>query len=388
MSARPLPEKFLVAFSFAGEQRELVRSIAEAVEQKLGEGTVFLDEWFEHYLAGADADLKLQGIYGAQCALAVVCVSERYGGKAWTQAEHEAIRGRLMQSRASNDPLDRESILPIRVGDGEVPGIPPFTTIVPDVRERPVEEAAQLVINRLRLIVPGLEIKSDEPPIDPSWPDLPPKLIWPMADHDGVRRAFATLLTCDSPWRFLPVRGPTETGKSHITKQMLANALLMPDVACGRFDFKGGIDMDSEVRAFVQELGVPEPPPSALINERLGQILGALVERRHPALLVFDTYEAAGQHQQDWVQKELLIRLIRAPWLRVVIAGQRVPESVGAIWSSVAHAAIELKPPPPGEWFDYGRQHQPDLKLEEVETACRLAKDKASLLSQLLGPAT
>ncbi len=386
MSARPLPDKFLVAFSFAGEQRELVRSIAEAVETRLGVGTVFLDEWYEHYLAGADADLKLQGIYGRRCALAVVCLSERYGGKPWTQAEHEAIRARLMQSRGLSDERERESILPIRVGDGEVPGIL-FNTIAPDVRKRTSEEAAQLIINRLQLVVPELEIDPAKPGADISWPEAPPDLVWPMADHSGVREVFATLLTRDAPWRFLPVRGPTETGKSHITKQMLANALLMPNVACGRFDFKGGIDMDAEVRPFVQELGVSLPPPSALINERLGQILGALVERRHPALLVFDTYEAAGQPQQDWVQKELLIRLIRAPWLRVVIAGHRVPESVGAIWGSVAHAAIDLKPPPPGEWFDYGRQHQPDLKLEEVETACRLAKDKASLLSQLLGPA-
>ena len=41
--ARPLPDKFLVAFSFAGEQRDLVRAIAEAVEQELGGGTVFFD---------------------------------------------------------------------------------------------------------------------------------------------------------------------------------------------------------------------------------------------------------------------------------------------------------------------------------------------------------
>ena len=68
MPARPLPDKFLVAFSLAGEQRELVRAIAEAVETQLGPGTVFFDEWFEHHLAGADADLKLQKIYGEQCA--------------------------------------------------------------------------------------------------------------------------------------------------------------------------------------------------------------------------------------------------------------------------------------------------------------------------------
>ena len=75
--ARQVPEKFHVAISFAGEQRELVRQIAEAVERCLGRGTVFFDEWFEPYLAGADADLKLQKIYGERCALAVVCVAKR-----------------------------------------------------------------------------------------------------------------------------------------------------------------------------------------------------------------------------------------------------------------------------------------------------------------------
>ena len=81
MPTRDVPERFLVAFSLAGEQRDLVRTIAEAVENKLGCGAVFLDEWFEHYIAGDDADLKLQDIYGRRCDLAVVCVSEL-----WVQA--------------------------------------------------------------------------------------------------------------------------------------------------------------------------------------------------------------------------------------------------------------------------------------------------------------
>jgi hypothetical protein len=60
-TVRPVPEKFLVAFSFAGEQRDLVRRIAEAVEQRLGRGTVFFDEWYEHYLAGAASDVIESG---------------------------------------------------------------------------------------------------------------------------------------------------------------------------------------------------------------------------------------------------------------------------------------------------------------------------------------
>ena len=180
MSARPLPEKFLVAFSFAGEQRDLVRSIAETVEQALGRGQVFFDEWYEHYLAGDDADLKLQEIYGESCALSVVCVAERYGQKPWTRSEHRVIRARQMRASEREDEL---SILPIRVGEGDVPGIP-FNSIVPDVRTRPPVDAAALVLERLYLVRPDLRPSAKAPE---GWPDSPPSLLWPMADHSDVR---------------------------------------------------------------------------------------------------------------------------------------------------------------------------------------------------------
>ncbi len=151
-SLRHLPEKFIVAFSFAGEERGLVRAVAGTVEARLGKETVFLDEWFEHYLAGSDADLKLQEIYGKRCELVVICVSEKYGGKPWALAEHEAIRARLMQARASPDERDRDRILPIRVGDGNVKGIH-LTTIVPDVRSRTPDAIADLVLARLEVVL-------------------------------------------------------------------------------------------------------------------------------------------------------------------------------------------------------------------------------------------
>jgi hypothetical protein len=73
--------------------------------------------------------------------------------------------------------------------------------------------------------------------------------------------------------------------------------------------------------------------------------------------------------------------------LRVVIAGQEAPESNGAVWEADASPPISLSPPPPEDWFDYGKKHRPGLTLTDVETACRLACHKASLLAQLLGPA-
>jgi hypothetical protein len=381
MPLRRPPESFQVAFSFAGEQRDLVRAVAETVEMQLGSPNVFFDEWFEHYIAGDDADLKLQEIYGEGCVLVVVCVSARYGGKPWTLAEHAAIRARQMKSRTSGDKQDRLGILPIRVGEGDVEGIL-FNTIVPDIRNRTVAEAAELIIERLRLVSPMLR-KDVLAGLD--WPEQPPTVRWPMADHSEVRTAFECLLTRTSPWRALLVCGPSEAGKSHITRQILGNALRVPDLACGRFDFKGTTDMDAELRAFVQQLDVALPSTGQRLNERLGHVLDALKRRAHPVLLVFDTYEAAGE-AQDWMEKQLLSTLIRANWLRVVIAGQRVPDRASAIWESDAAPLITLKPPPPSDWLEYARQHHADLTLEDVEKICRLAANKASTLHQLFGP--
>ena len=84
-NATPATREVLGCILLCGEQRELVRAVAEAVEKELGSGTVFLDEWFEYYIAGADGDLRLQSIYGEMCELVVVCVSNQYGGKPWTR---------------------------------------------------------------------------------------------------------------------------------------------------------------------------------------------------------------------------------------------------------------------------------------------------------------
>ncbi|QKS29364.1 MAG: hypothetical protein HT579_10875 [Candidatus Accumulibacter similis] len=78
MPERPVPQESCVALSLAGDQRELVQAIAQAVEDRLGRGRVFLEEWFEHYIAGDDADLKLQEIYARRCQLPVVCVSRQH----------------------------------------------------------------------------------------------------------------------------------------------------------------------------------------------------------------------------------------------------------------------------------------------------------------------
>ncbi|HTJ55764.1 MAG TPA: TIR domain-containing protein, partial [Nitrosospira sp.] len=317
MISRNLPEKFLVAFSFAGEQRELVKAIAEAVEKRLGRSTVFFDEWYEHYIAGHDADLRLQKIYIDGCLLAIVCVSERYGNKPWTRAEHRAIRARQMKAETLNDEQSKYQILPIRVGDGEVEGIL-FNTIVPDVRTRRVSRIVQLIIDRLQLISSDDIPEYDASAVKTFWPETVPALYWPMANHKGVRDAFSTLLRRDVPRRFLPLRGTSESGKSHITWQMFDNVRHVLELPCGRFDFKGTTTIDEEMQTFSADLNMRPPPAGLRLTERFSHLLNTLKQSARPALLIFDTYEVASNEAQGWVERQLLPSLIRATWLRVV----------------------------------------------------------------------
>jgi hypothetical protein len=378
MSARNVPTRFAVAFSLAGEQRQLVLPVVQEVEAVLGRSAVFYDDWYEHWIAGNDADLLLQQIYGEMSDLVVVCISGNYGSKPWTRTEHRAIRARIMNSSSK---AERREILPLRFGDGEVEGVL-LNEVVPDLRKRPPTEAAELIIARLNLVRGPAEGSA---PADIQWPVDAPVLQWPIADHREPRAAFATVLTAASPVRALLIQGPSETGKTHMSKQMTRNVIGLPGMTCGRFDFKGTTNMNVEVEAFSEPLGI-EPPEGNTLNERLGKIFKELRRRAQPTVFIFDAYESAGD-VQAWIEGVLLQYLVSATWLRVVVIGQSVPIRAGTTWESIAANTIRLQAPGLDDWFQYGREHRGmEVEREFVAKAHHLADGKASLLATLLGP--
>jgi hypothetical protein len=278
---------------------------------------------------------------------------------------------------------DRHCIFPVRVGEGDVEGVL-LNDIVPDIRDKTPAEAAELIVGRLRL---ARGSTGDMESAVARWPRDVPTLQWPMADHGEARTVFARLLCEASPERVLLVRGVSETGKSHMSRQIIRNAMRLPGVLSGRFDFKGTTSMGVEVQAFAGPLGI-EPPAGQTLNEQLAKILTKLRRLAQPTLLVFDTYEAAGE-TKDWIESVLLPHLVSARWLRVVIIGQSVPTRGGSTWESVAANTLTLQLPGPEDWLVYGRANRGDIvNLEFVTQAHLLGGGKASVLASLLGPAS
>lgn len=62
----------------------------------------------------------------------------------------------------------------------------------------------------------------------------------------------------------------------------------------------------------------------------------------HPLLFAFDTYEQCAQEVQSWVL-QLLTEVSRNSHLRIVISGQKIPDSNNIQWGDCCHS-LELKP--------------------------------------------
>lgn len=104
---------FLVAFSFPGEARYRIARIATILEEGLGSGSVFYDEWYKAELAGPNLDLHLQDVY-TRAELVVVCLCAGYERKEWCGLEWRAIRD-LIKRR-------QDKVMFLRLDDAPVAG--------------------------------------------------------------------------------------------------------------------------------------------------------------------------------------------------------------------------------------------------------------------------
>jgi RES domain-containing protein len=139
---------YIVALSFAGEQREYVQDVADYLRRH-GVG-VFFDAYELARLAGRDLETELKTIYGTQSSCTVVFVSDAYKRKQWAQLE---LRCALEASREG-----QAILVPVRLEDTDLAELPSTISYVNAV------ELSPPALGRILL-----ETLSTLRPIDTSW---------------------------------------------------------------------------------------------------------------------------------------------------------------------------------------------------------------------------
>lgn len=109
-------KRYDVVISFAGEDREYAEALADALTRR--GVAVFYDKYEEATLWGKNLYTHLSDVYQNQARYCVMFLSQHYAKKAWTNHEREAAQARAFQEHA-------EYILPVRLDDTAIPGIPP-----------------------------------------------------------------------------------------------------------------------------------------------------------------------------------------------------------------------------------------------------------------------
>ena len=138
--------RFAVAFSYAGEDRDRVAPLAEALAERFGRQRVLYDRFHEAEFARPNLDLYLPALYRDQSELIVVLLSPEYPRKAWCGLELRWIRQLLLGPGS-------ERILLLSLGNpGDLSGLGLLPTDgYLEVSRRPTAEVVARILERLAL---------------------------------------------------------------------------------------------------------------------------------------------------------------------------------------------------------------------------------------------
>jgi hypothetical protein len=132
-------EKYDIAISFAGEDRILAEEIANKLKSK--EISVFYDTFEQDKLWGKNLYDYLSEVYREKSKFCLMLLSKHYKDKLWTNHERKSAQARAFRE-------NREYILPIKIDDTEILGIPETVGYL-DIRNHKVDDIIELIMKKL-----------------------------------------------------------------------------------------------------------------------------------------------------------------------------------------------------------------------------------------------
>lgn len=170
------PKLYDVALSFASEDREKARSLADALKN-VGLN-VFFDEWAGEELWGRNLHEYLTKIYN-ETTLTILVVSSSYSQKQWTRTELKSLLNSAVHS-------PYYSILPVKVDDSPLPPELLSITYI-DLKNTSYDEFARLVTKKLESIMPKHKVSSE--------PEVKTYHVIPRFNDWAVKRSGASRAT-------------------------------------------------------------------------------------------------------------------------------------------------------------------------------------------------
>jgi len=131
--------KYDVALSFAGEDREYVKKVADILEKNGVK--VFYDSFETVNLWGKDLGIHFDFVYRNSAKYCILFISKYYKDKLWTSYEIKSAISRAIES-------NEEYILPARFDDTDLPGLRPTLGFI-DLRKYDLKEFAELILRKI-----------------------------------------------------------------------------------------------------------------------------------------------------------------------------------------------------------------------------------------------
>lgn len=142
VESEPKPDQtFDVAVSFAGTERQIAEEIATRVRE--AGFRVFYDNFYPEQLWGEDLVAFFDKVYRKNFRFCVTLISKEYAERIWTTHERRSATARALTEKGNS------YILPVRIDDTDIDGLPPTVGHV-SLRERTPAEIAELLVIKLR----------------------------------------------------------------------------------------------------------------------------------------------------------------------------------------------------------------------------------------------
>ena len=147
-------QEYDVALSFAGEDRKHAKELADLL--KTHGYSCFYDENELPNLWGKNLYDYLSSVYKDRARYCVMFLSKHYEQRLWTNHERQHAQARAFKE-------NREYILPVRLDDTEIPGIPPTIGYL-DLRVISIEEVYEALDKKLSGATPKTDATDQMPP--------------------------------------------------------------------------------------------------------------------------------------------------------------------------------------------------------------------------------